>query len=134
MNRVSTSKLLVVAAGILVREKQLLVCETTRGHLELLSTVIGKAEDILPQFIDFLQGLGMGERPQQTLYLSSVTVQAKSKVKATGLVRIIRFSRAPGLDVPNSRFEPIKELENNEMASALLQAVSRWLLQTSRRT
>ena len=127
----STSKLLIVGVGILVRETQLLVCETTHGHIELPGFAVGKAEDILSPFNEFLLEQGISELPQQTLYLSSVNVNPKSKKKATGLVRIVRYSKIPSLNIPNSRYEAINELVQNTQASALVQAVAQWLLQAT---
>ena len=124
------SNLLAAGIGILVAEKKLLVCENSEGQLELPGNMVAKANKVKTNLSKLLTQWNLHEHPQQTLYLTTVRLGPEPKKSVTGLVRILRFLKAPHIEASNSRYEALELLLENERTQALTTAVARWLTQT----
>ncbi|MFW9935621.1 MAG: hypothetical protein ACFFDU_09020 [Candidatus Thorarchaeota archaeon] len=124
------SALLAAGIGIIVDEKKLLVCETPESKLELPAFIVAKANEAISNLNKELTRWNLIEYPQQTLYLTAVTLNTRPEKTVMGLIQIIRFSDKPEIIIPNSRYEAIDQLWDNEQATALIQAVTKWLSMT----
>ncbi|MFX1577604.1 MAG: hypothetical protein ACFFCF_10590 [Promethearchaeota archaeon] len=122
------STLLAAGIGIIVDEKKLLVCETPENKLELPAFIVAKANIAISNLNKELTRWNLIEHPQQTLYLTAITLNTRPEKTVMGLIQIIRFSDPPEIVIPNSRYEAIDQLWNNEQATALTQAVTKWLI------
>ena len=124
------ANLLAGGIGIFVGENKLLVCENPDGQLELPGNIVAKAEVAKANLTKLLTLWNLHEHPQQTLYLSTVTLTPESKKSVTGLVRILRFQKVPDFDVDNARYESLELLQKNDRTTALTKAVVQWLSHT----
>jgi hypothetical protein len=128
VNLLSSSDLLITAVGVIVRGKRLWVNESPQARLELPGYIAAKGEKAMTHLHKFLSELELQDLPQETLYLTAVTIDQKPKQKATAVVRIIRFAKKPDLELPHHRFVLIEELIEDEQASSLTKAIAHWLL------
>ena len=126
----TVSNLLAAGIGILVTERKLLVCENSEGQLELPGNMVAKANKVKMNLSKLLTQWNLHEHPQQTLYLTTVRLDPEPKKSVTGLVRILRFLKAPDIEVSNSRYEALEQLLEDERTQALTMALARWLSQT----
>lgn len=128
MNPLSASDLLIAAVGVIVRGKRLWVQESPQASLELPGYLVARGEKAVIHLNKFLSDLELQDLPQETLYLTAVTIDQKPSRNATALVRIIRFTKKPDLELPNHRWATLKDLLEDEQASSLTKVVARWLI------
>jgi hypothetical protein len=121
------SGLLATAVGIIVSDKKLLICETPQGQRELPGFIVAKPQEAIKYLNQFLSRWSLSELPQQTLYLSEVTLNHDLRKKVTGVVRILRFSHKLNLKLPNGQYWLIEQLLQDEQSTALTKAVAGWL-------
>ena len=123
----STSGLLATAVGIILREKMLLVCLNSKDLWELPGFFIAKAEEVVLHLNEFLSNLNLTELPQQTLYLSDISLTRERRKKVTGLVRIIHFQRDTQIELSKCQYQPIKLLAEDARSTGLTKALAHWL-------
>lgn len=122
----TASSLLAAGIAIIIRQAKMLVWETPEGYLELPGFIFAKAEEAGRSIEELLAKLKLGDVPQQTLYLISITLPTPSK-KVPALVRVIHLKKVGDVSFPHAFFESLLELQTSERASNLVSIVARWM-------
>jgi hypothetical protein len=98
VNELAPSTLLAAGIGIIVDEKKLLVCETPESKLELPAFIVAKAKKAISNLNKELTRWNLIEHPQQTLYLTAVTLNTQPEKTVMGLIQNSSFSANMGCD------------------------------------
>ena len=127
MKKVPSPSHLAVAVAIVVGNKKMLVCEDEEGYIELPGFVIVPEEKAQEAFQKLNAQMGLTEKPQQTLYLTNISVSKSKKKQLPALIRVTHFDKSPQFDFPKARFEPFSKLVCDDRATALTVAVAEWI-------
>ncbi len=127
MDPLPASSLLAAALGVILKKKKMLVKETSQGFLELPGYNIAKPEEAIRRIQELTVTLNLSDLPQQTLYLTKISIADSKTKKTPAIVRIIHVSPATNLNYPNAWFESLTKLQTDDRASTLTKAVAQRL-------
>lgn len=120
--------ILAAALTIVVRNKKMLVKENKDGQLELPSLVIASEEKAVQSIQDLIEKMGLSELPQQTLYLTNISISGSHPKKIPAIIRVVPVKKTLSLDIPKTFYEPLSKIECDDQATALTRAVAQWLI------
>ena len=120
--------LLAAALTIVVRNKKMLVKENEDGELELPGLVIATEEKAVQSIQDLIEKMGLSELPQQTLYLTNISISGSRPKKIPAIIRVVPVKKTLSLDFPKMLYEPLSKIECDDQATALTRAVAQWLI------
>jgi hypothetical protein len=120
----------LVALAVVAANDRLLVVKSSHGQLELPGLEVGEANATAGGLSRLMSTLGLDQKARQTLYLQNLRVRKQQATPVMGVIHIIRLAKPQLFDIPDSRYETISSLTENEMASPATRSVARWLLRT----
>jgi hypothetical protein len=123
----SPSPVLATAVALIMNKSKMLVCKTSEGILELPGLKVTSQEKALQNLEAFLKKLDLGKLPQQTLYLSQLSISEARKRPVPVIIRIIHTKTAEVPSFLDGTFKPISTLRAGTQTSSLTQVVACWL-------
>ena len=129
MWNVPATPLLAAAFTIVVSNKKMLIRENEDGELELPGLVIAPEEKAVQSIQNLIKKMGLSEFPQQTLYLTNISISGSQPKKIPAIIRVVPLEKTLSLNFPKAKYEPVLKIECDDQATALTRAVARWLIQ-----